>query len=248
MSNLFSALGFSWNREKIPTQISVHSKERVCAHFQRIMPEYVWDASMLEGNPITFVEVKTLMDGITIGGRKLTDQEQVLNLVESSRHLLQIIKREEFQLSKKIFTDLHGLVAKNEALEWGMFRGEGNEKHYTPEVLLGEQGRYKPPVTDAELLNKKFDTAVTVLEQEVKNPLERGIVFFLFGALMQFFFDGNKRTSRMMMNGVLMSSGIDAISIPASRAQEFNQKMIDFYLHKQADDMIEFMLSCANRE
>ena len=33
-----------------------------------------------------------------------------------------------------------------------------------------------------------------------------------------------------MMNGILMSSGMDAISVPAAQAQAFNEKMVRFYL------------------
>ena len=72
----------------------------------------------------------------------------------------------------------------------------------------------------------------------------RATAFFLFGALQQFFFDGNKRTSRMMMNGILMSHGIDAISIPASRADEFNEKMVAFYVSRNATAMMEFLVDC----
>jgi hypothetical protein len=32
-----------------------------------------------------------------------------------------------------------------------------------------------------------------------------------------------------MMNGVLMSAGMDAISVPAAKAHEFNEKMVRFY-------------------
>ncbi|MBO9749720.1 hypothetical protein J7431_21440, partial [Xanthomonas phaseoli pv. dieffenbachiae] len=63
-------------------------------------------------------------------------------------------------------------------------------------------------------------------------------------ALQQFFFDGNKRTSRFMMNGVLMSAGIDAISVPAAKAQEFNHLMVDFYLTKDASQMMAFLVEC----
>lgn len=68
-----------------------------------------------------------------------------------------------------------------------------------------------------------------------------GEVFFLHGALQQYFFDGNRRTSRAMMNGVLMTSGIDAISIPAARRQEFNEKMVRFYLEREGTEMIVFL-------
>ncbi len=48
----------------------------------------------------------------------------------------------------------------------------------------------------------------------------------------------------MMMNGILMSHGIDAISIPATRAQEFNEKMVDFYIKKDANAMMQFLIDC----
>jgi len=32
-----------------------------------------------------------------------------------------------------------------------------------------------------------------------------------------------------MLNGSLMIEGIDAVSIPAIRAAEFNSRMVDFY-------------------
>ena len=62
--------------------------------------------------------------------------------------------------------------------------------------------------------------------------------------MQQFFFDGNKRTARFMMNGVLMSHGIDAISVPAARAREFNEKMVRFYLGKDGSEMMDFLASC----
>lgn len=74
--------------------------------------------------------------------------------------------------------------------------------------------------------------------------LIRAPFFFLFGALHQFFFDGNKRTSRFMMNGVLMSYGIDAISGPAAKIHEFNEKMVEFYLSKDATKMMTFLAGC----
>ena len=243
---LFSALGFHWNRSTVPGVVPTHSIERVAFRFHRMLPEFVWDASVLEGNPFTFPEVKTLLDGVTIGGRKLSDQEQVLNLAESAKHLLALVKAGKFSMDKVTFTDLHGLVARNEALEWGHFRGEGKETGYTPDVGLGEHGRYTPLATlaGAPELNRVFASGLQVLEGDVQQPFEKAAAFFLFGALQQFFFDGNRRTSRFMMNGILMSAGIDAISVPAAKAQEFNENMVRFYLAKDATEMMAFLVDC----
>lgn len=243
---LFKALGFSWNRSTVPTHLTTHSLERVTFRFHRMLSVFVWDASVLEGNPFTFPEVKTLLDGVTVGGRKISDQEQVLNLADSAKHLLTIVKAGTFALDKANFTALHALVARNEALEWGHFRGEGLEKHYTPDVALGELGQYTPLPTlpGAPELNRVFADGVTALNLEVSQPFEKAAAFFLFGALQQFFFDGNKRTSRFMMNGMLMSAGIDAISVPAMKAQDFNEKMVRFYVNKDATEMMSFLASC----
>lgn len=243
--DLFNSLGFQWDREAIPENAPVHEVNRAIFRLNKMLAQYVFDASVLEGNPFTYPQVKTILDGITVGGHKLSDQDQVRNLAESTKKLLHLVKTNTFKLDKDTFTALHSILAREEAFEWGHFRGEGNEKHYTPHVGLGAEEDYIPPATQdgAPVLNKIFSEGVEQLNK-LPNPLERGMAFFLFGALQQFYFDGNKRTSRMMMNGVLMSNGIDAISIPAARAQEFNEKMVDFYVNKDASAMMEFMVDC----
>lgn len=245
MISLFDALGFCWDRAAVPQQAPTYSKERVCFRLHRMLPEFVWDASVLEGNPFTYPEVQTLLDGITVGGRKLSDQEQVLNLAESAKCLLNWIKRDEFEPDKSHFCQLHARVALNEALEWGHFRGEGTEIGYTHDVGLGTAGRYTPLPTlpGAPELNRVFSNGIDAL-RALPSVLEHGFAFFLFCALQQFFFDGNKRTARFMMNGILMSAGIDAISVPAARVQDFNEKMLRFYLTRDATEMMEFLLDC----
>lgn len=243
---LFDTLGFHWERSTVPLTLPTHSIERVVFRFHRMLPEFVWDASVLEGNPFTFPEVKTLLDGVTIGGRQISDQEQVLNLAESSKRLLTLVKGGKFEVTKAVFLELHGIVARNEALEWGLFRGEGKETNYTPDVGLGEHGRYTPlpTIAGAHELHRTFIEGVMALDEFVPSTFEKAAAFFLFGALQQFFFDGNKRTSRFMMNGILMSNGIDAISVPAAQAQAFNEKMVHFYLSKDATEMMAFLVDC----
>ena len=243
---LFDALGFRWDRDAVPRELPRAYLNRVVFRFSRMLPEYVWDAGVLEGNPFTFPEVKTLLEGVTVGGRKLSDQEQILNLAESSRYLLELVKQGHFRLDKQTFCSLNARVARNEALEWGHFRGEGAETSYTPDVALGKRGRFTPLPTEpaAVRLNEVFTNGVRALQENVANPFERACAFFLFGSLQQFFFDGNKRTSRFMMNGLLMTEGIDAISIPAVRAAQFNSRMVDFYMTREATEMMAFVLDC----
>ena len=242
--DIFAALGFRWDRDAVPKQVPQHSIERATFRMHRMLPQFVWDASALEGNPFTYPEVQTLLDGVTIGGHKISDQEQVLNLAEASRRLLTMVRAGQFELSKAVFTEFNGVIARREAPERGVFRGEGRETNYTPDVGLGQSGRYTPLPTlpGAPQLNRVFLDGTAALKECA--PFERATAFFLFGALQQFFFDGNKRTSRFIMNGVLMSNGMDAISVPAAKAQAFNEKMVRFYLSKDASEMMAFLADC----
>ena len=243
---LFDKLGFKWDRSAVSAGVSA-SVDRAIFRYKQMLVQFVFDASSLEGNPFTFPEVKTLLDGVTVGGHKLTDEQQVLNLAAAAKELFTLVKERSFRLDKATFDRLHALVAREEPLEWGHFRGEGEFSDITPCVGLGYEGEFvpsHPTEPGAENLKKLFSDAVQALETEVADARERALAFFLFGALQQFYFDGNKRTSRFMMNGVLMSHGFDAISVPAKRAQEFNENMVRFYLGKDATEMMRFLIDC----
>ncbi|NJM29730.1 MAG: hypothetical protein HC855_06190 [Rhizobiales bacterium] len=60
----------------------------------------------------------------------------------------------------------------------------------------------------------------------------------------QFFFDGNKRTARAMMNGELMRHGFDGLSIPANKQLAYNEAMARFYPGGEASEMMEFLAGC----
>ncbi|EFR6141905.1 cell filamentation protein Fic [Salmonella enterica] len=236
-------LGFTWNSSILPPVMQGDTR-RALSIYKQQLASFVWDAAKLENNPFTYVEVQTLLDGVTVGGHKLSDAEQVTNLADSGKKLIELVKTGKFDLNKETIILLHSIVARNEALEWGVFRGEGEETGYTPYVALGELGEHHPQPTKAgaPILNRVYAEGVRYIK--TLPPFEGALVMFLFGAFQQFFFDGNKRTSRHMMNGWLMKHGFDPISIPAAKAQEFNDRMVKFYVSKNGTDMLDFLYSC----
>lgn len=242
---MIDALGFTWDQSAVRRDIPRFSVERAVWRFLRSLPEYVWDAAVLEGNPFTYPEVQTLLEGVTVGGRKITDERQILNLAEAANELARLVKDGEFHLAKDVSDRLQYLVAREEALESGHFRGEGKET-LTPGVSLGEHGRYMPPATErgGKNLRQIYARGLNFIKTSLDDEFEQAIAYFLFGALQQFYYDGNKRTSRYMMNGHLMSHGMDAISVPAARRGEFNAEMVDFFRFKNGDGMFRFLTSC----
>lgn len=179
--------------------------------------DFIYNTSALEGNAMSYPEVQTLLEGITVGGHKLSDEKMILNQNKSVELLFEMIEKKEFILNKSTLLKLHFKVSYEEALKWGEFR-DGN-------VNIGGS-EYKPP---------HFDKLDDIFNQEIekinliKEPLIRAISYFLFGAKSQFFYDGNKRVSRLMCNGILLSSGYPALNIKVKDRLEFNKKMLSFY-------------------
>lgn len=194
---------------------------------------FVCDAVNLEGIPLTLPEIQTLMDGITVGGHKLSDQQIALNQIEAWKKLFHSLETGTFQFIKDFVCQLHAIAAKDEALEWGHFRTSG--------VTIAGTTSYVPPAADQ--LDGIFSELVKEL-QEIDNPTDRGIHAFLTMARTQFFFDVNKRLGRLMMNGIILDHGHPAINVPAKRQLEFNTLMLDFYETGDQSKMNQFLRSC----
>jgi hypothetical protein len=239
------ALGFTWDRSALPRNITGSDVRRAVWRFGKMLPGYVWDAAVLEGNAFTYPEVQTLLDGITVGGRKLSDERQILNLSESANELIRLVQSAQFRIDKATSDLLNDLIARGEALEAGHFRGEGSVITQVS-VNMGVHGTHRPPPTEpgGENLRRIFQRGTEVIVGLNSGVFEQAVAYFLFAAFQQFYYDGNKRTGRYMMNGHLMSHGIDAISVPAGRKQEFNTEMIEFYWQKDGTRMFQFLASC----
>jgi len=196
----------------------------------KMLPEYVFDTSQLENNPLTFPEVKTLLDGITIGGHKISDVEQVLNIKNAWMTLLDLIKKNNFVPSMKIFNQTNKIIAKNEAIYSGKFRNGS--------VSIAGTQKYKAPKHDE--LDGIFSNEIHVILDKFP-PIEQAIRLFLWGSLNQFYWDGNKRTARIIANGILINEGIGIFNISSRDILEFNTLMTDFYDTQKADNICKFL-------
>jgi Fic family protein len=184
--------------------------------------------------------VQTLLDGVTVGGKKLSDAQQILGLRDSMRLLCSEVLAGTFRPDKEMACRLNALIARDEGLEWGHFRGEGKEMSNVSVNLGTTSFSPKPSERGGRNLTEAFSLGLDALSQ-VDDPVERALALKLFMAREQFFFDGNKRTARAMMNGVLMSHGFDGISIPAERRLDYNTAMAAFYPTGDATAMMRML-------
>jgi Fic family protein len=191
--------------------------------------DFVFNTAALEGNPYTYPEIKTLIEGITVGGHKVSDTEQVLNLNRALSHVIGLVKAGTFVLNKDTACEIQGIVAKGEALTWGKFRDS--------QVFIGGT-EYLPP--KAQDLSAVFEQGEKVLNA-ITDPILRAFLIFLWGSLNQFFHDGNKRTSRFLANGTLMANGYPPIMILAKDHLKYNQVMTAFYNTQDATEALNWL-------
>ena len=229
---MISQIGFTYQPAAFTRTKAYRSVSSACFRLKQYFPGYIVDETALEGKVHTLPDVKTVLDGTTQGGGKLSDNLDIRNLKNSLDLLISLVSSGRFNLNKATFCNLHAKAACEEALVWGSFRTSGVS-------ITGTA--FKPP--EAAKLVQVFDTGINYINA-LENPMERGVVFFLFGSMNQFFFDANKRVSRLMMNGALISAGYDALMIPASMRQEFNRQMLHFYNTRSAHQIIEFLIKC----
>jgi len=225
-------------------KIGLSSVERSRHRFRAHLPELIWNTAALEGNNFTLPEVKTLLEGVTVGGKKLEDAEQIIALSEAYSRLDEMVGTGRFSLSKEVSDELHYLVARHEAIEAGSFRGEGKVQGGGTVRLAS--GGVVPGTEHGEggaLLRKHFTNLVDYLKT-VSDPRRRALIYFASAVRRQFYFDGNKRTARLMMTGELMSGGYDIVSVPYSRKLELNNALDVLFDLNDATELLRFLSTC----
>lgn len=199
---------------------------------KRQMAELVCDAVNLEGIHFTLPEIQTLLDGVTVGGHKISDQNIALNQANAWRMLFELIEKNQFAITRKTVCSLHGIAAKDDALEWGDFRSGG--------VTIAGTDYMPPPSASLPDLFEKMAADASA----IPDVYDCAIHFFLTMARCQFFYDVNMRMGRFVMNGLLLNHGFPAINLPAKRQLEFNQLMLAFYENGDQKQMNAFLRSC----
>jgi len=204
---------------------------------RKLLPDVVFNMAKLEGNPFTFPEVQTLLEGITVGGHKVSDEEQIFNIRNAWNCLFEKVANQNIEININIFNKFNDILTKDEVLFSGTFR--------TGQVRIAGTDFIPPRAEDLEDI---FNNELYQIMGRCKTKTDMALEIFLWGSLNQFFYDGNKRTSRLVSNMILISEGQGIFNIRAKNRLQFNTLMVEFYNTKQADNIFEFLYSsCLER-
>lgn len=102
--------------------ISINIKEiipslsKAIALARRETSVLVYEAVQLEGINMTLPEIQTLLEGVTVGGHKISDQQVALNQGDAWKALFTDVVANKFSLESRYVLFLHGIAGKEEAL------------------------------------------------------------------------------------------------------------------------------------
>ena len=77
---------------------------------------------------------------------------------------------------------------------------------------------------------------------QIKSPTLRAIKMMLYGMCSQLFWDGNKRTSMIIANKIMVENGCGIITIKEDNILEFNKLLSDYYTTENEEKIIVFMV------
>ena len=176
--------------------------------------ENVYCGMRMENRAVTFPQTQTILNGVNVPNVQLDDIQAILNMRDAWKYLLSTVNE---PVTFEYWCKLNEYIARNEALEWGKLRTGS----------VGISGTdYEPPVPDKD---KTVAELETILMDADASTTDKALESFTWGARGQFFWDGNKRTSLMLANKILILGGAGIMTITDKYMEQFNGLLLDFY-------------------
>lgn len=125
---------------------------------------WTYHSNAIEGNTLTLLETKVVLEGITVGGKALREHFEAINHRNAIYYVEDIIKKEE-PFSEWQIRNIHQLILKN--------IDDDNAGRYRQQNVLISGATSTPP--DYTLLNDKMAHFVDwySLESNQLHPIER---------------------------------------------------------------------------
>ncbi len=191
---------------------------------KRNLVDNIYSNARMEGLNVTFSQTKTILEGINVPELKIDEIQCILNLRDAWKYVLNNIK-EEFNL--EFICKINEFVARNESLAWGKLRNGKVE-------ITGTS--YIPEVPDEITVRKDIEKIL-----KIENTTERAIEYMLYGMRNQLFWDGNKRTSTIAANKIMIENGNGIIKIPDNKLEEFIVLLSEFYSTNNKEEIKQFI-------
>lgn len=191
---------------------------------KRNLVDNIYANARMDGINITFPQTKTILDGVNVPSLKLDEIQCILNLRDAWKFVINNIEKE---LNLDFICEVNSYVARNESLEWGKLR--------TGKVSITGVD-YIPEIPNEEAVRNQIAQIL-----QIENVSQRAIEYMLYGMRMQLFWDGNKRTSTLVANKIMIENGAGIIKVPDNKLERFNEFLTEYYNTNEKEEITRFI-------
>ncbi|MEK7591780.1 MAG: Fic family protein, partial [Patescibacteria group bacterium] len=198
---------------------------------ERFIIELAWKSSRIEGNTYSLLETETLIKTRREAAGH-TKEEAIMILNHKSAFDTIMANRDTFKIvNLSDITQLHAILTKD------MDVSPGIRKH-----PVGITGSLFRPLDNEWQICEALEKLIDIVNSTTY-PLEKALIIIAVVAYIQAFTDGNKRTSRMLANAVLMAYDYYPISYRVVDENEYKQAMIHFYEQNSLYDIKKILIA-----
>lgn len=184
---------------------------------ERFIIEFSWKSSRIEGNTYSLLETEQLIkQRQEAAGHTKEEAAMILNHKEALEFIL--TNPTPFKtIDKNKIINIHALLVKGLSITLGIRSQQ-----------VGIAGtNYVPPVGKPRL-EKYLESAISLINK-TDYPLAKALIAACLIAYIQPFADGNKRTSRMIANALLLAYDLYPLSYRDVDELEYKKALIIFY-------------------
>ena len=184
---------------------------------ERLIIEFSWKSSQIEGNTYTLLETETLIkDRQEASGRK---KEEAIMILSHKKALDFIFKnKNEFKtISIKKIEHLHSIITE----------GLGIPKNIR-KSLVGITGTAYKPLDNEWQIKEALEKTCELINRE-KDFFTKSIIASVMIAYIQPFEDGNKRTARILSNAILLAADGCPLSYRSANETEYKKAVLLFF-------------------
>jgi Fic family protein len=201
--------------KKIPE--SVQKKE-----LERLTTELSWKSSQIEGNTYSLIDTEILFkEKKEASGHKKEEAVMLLNHKKALDYINQ--NKEKFNnLSLKNLENIHQLIVGDLGIATGIRSG-----------LVGITGTIYRPLDNQFQIKEALEKTIIAI-QKIDFPLAKALVTVLALSYIQPFYDGNKRTARIMGNAILLAHNFCPLSYRSVNEGDYKKAILLFYEQNSA--------------
>ena len=197
---------------------------------------WTYHSNAIEGNTLTLLETKVVLEGITVGGKALREHFEAINHRDAIYYVEDIIRKDE-PFSEWQIRNIHQLILKN--------IDDDNAGRYRQQNVLISGATSNPP--DYTLLNDKMAQFVDWYNTEAHqlHPIERAAKVHADFVGIHPFIDGNGRTSRLLMNLELMKVGYPPCVITVENRLAYYEALDQWMAFGQTKKYVQLVADAA---